>query len=139
MSKSSCPNMSGSNSGFGSSEEVKIRILGSMVHLIDTDRSVELACGEFNIVRLKQDNTVVATPAGAGVASDDGEREIRIDSLENMLNYGLTRCRQGAGEEAKNLDRVLEKYSAFRAKKSPAVSWVEAAKEISPTEMERRE
>ncbi|RAL39750.1 hypothetical protein DM860_003283 [Cuscuta australis] len=171
MSKSSCPNMSGPNSGFESSEEVIIRIPGSMVHLIDSDRSVELACGEFTIVRLKQDNNVVAvlarvgrdiqwplakdeatvklddshyffalrTPAGAGPASDDDEREIRIDSSENMLNYGLTVAARGQEGKLRDLDRVLEKYSAFRAEKSPAVGWGEAAREVSPAEMERRE
>ncbi|KAG9155056.1 hypothetical protein Leryth_011041 [Lithospermum erythrorhizon] len=51
---------------FHSSEEVLIKIPGTLLHLIDKDRSVELASGEFTIVRLLQGGNVVAVLARVG-------------------------------------------------------------------------
>ncbi|TYJ47461.1 hypothetical protein E1A91_A02G191200v1 [Gossypium mustelinum] len=44
-------------------EEVLIKIPGAIVHLIDKSYSVELACGEFSVIRLWQDNEIVAVLA----------------------------------------------------------------------------
>ncbi|CAN1307654.1 Protein EARLY-RESPONSIVE TO DEHYDRATION 7, chloroplastic [Linum perenne] len=41
-------------------EDLLIRIPGAIVHLIEKDRSVELACGDLDIVSFKQGETVVA-------------------------------------------------------------------------------
>nr|GMC87509.1 protein EARLY-RESPONSIVE TO DEHYDRATION 7, chloroplastic-like [Ipomoea batatas] len=158
---------------FESSEEVIIRIPGSIVHLIDKDRSIELASGEFTIVQLKQDNNVVAilarvgeeiqwplardeaavkldeshyffnlrTPAEAD-SDEEGEGEIRVDSSENMLNYGLTIAAKGQERVLKELDGVLGKYSAFRVEKvekGVAERWGVMAKDVSPAEMEKKE
>jgi spartin len=49
-----------------SSEELIIKIPGALVHLIDKEQSVELARGEFTIVRLRQGDTVVAVLARVG-------------------------------------------------------------------------
>ncbi|KAI3917855.1 hypothetical protein MKW92_020191 [Papaver armeniacum] len=43
-----------------SAEEVLIKIPGALVHLIDKQHSVELACGDLSIVRLRQNENVVA-------------------------------------------------------------------------------
>uniref|UniRef100_A0A2N9J0Q9 Senescence domain-containing protein n=1 Tax=Fagus sylvatica TaxID=28930 RepID=A0A2N9J0Q9_FAGSY len=44
-------------------EEVLVKIPGAILNLIDKDYSVELACGDLTIVRLRQDNNVVAVLA----------------------------------------------------------------------------
>lgn len=162
---------SGHPPAFKSSEEVIIRIPGSIVHLIDKDRSIELASGEFTIVQLKQDDNVVAILARVGEeiqwplakdeaavkldeshyffnlrtpaeADSDDEGEIRVDSPENMLNYGLTIAAKGQKGLLKELDGVLEKYSAFRVEKvqkGVAEGWGVMAKDVSPAEMEKKE
>ncbi|CAH9114634.1 unnamed protein product [Cuscuta epithymum] len=180
MSGSLYPKISGQsnpepNSGFESSEEVIIRIPGSMVHLIDKDRSIELATGELTVVQLKQGNNVVAvlarvgqdiqwplakdeatvklddshyfftlrTPAGAlSDHSDDDEGEIRVESSEIMLNYGLTIAGKGQEGKLRELDGVLEKFSAFRVEKAAGTAvrgWGVEAKDVSPADMEKKE
>ncbi|GMP37539.1 hypothetical protein CsSME_00009164 [Camellia sinensis var. sinensis] len=52
-----------SQSQLESSEEILIRVPGTIVHLIDKEQSVELACGELTIVRLLQGGNVVAVLA----------------------------------------------------------------------------
>ncbi|CAH9057132.1 unnamed protein product [Cuscuta europaea] len=160
------------NSGFESSEEVIIRIPGSMVHLIDKDRSIELATGELTVVQLKQGNNVVAVLARvgqdiqwplakdeatvklddshyfftlrtpAGDHSDDEEGEIGVESSENMLNYGLTIAGKGQEGKLRELDGVLEKFSAFRVEKAAGTAvrgWGVEAKDVSPADMEKKE
>lgn len=113
------PKANGSPS-FESSEQLIIRIPGAFIHLIDKDRSVELAHGELHIVQLKQGDNVVAALARIGdqiqwplakdeaavkldtshyfftlrVPSDTTDGEITAD---NILNYGLTIA--GKGQE----------------------------------------
>ncbi|KAK9065196.1 hypothetical protein SSX86_016579 [Deinandra increscens subsp. villosa] len=119
-----------------SSEEVVIKIPHSIVHLIDKQRSIELASGVFEIVRLRQSGNVVAVLARIGddiqwpLAKDeaavklDGSHyffTLRVPSEasendgvgpEDLINYGLTI----AGKGAEQLDRVLDEYSAFSVK-----------------------
>ncbi|KAI3985055.1 hypothetical protein MKX01_038662 [Papaver californicum] len=47
-------------------EEVLIKIPGALVHLIDKQQSVELACGDLTIVRLRQNENVVAVLVRVG-------------------------------------------------------------------------
>ncbi|KAI4297755.1 hypothetical protein L6164_037625 [Bauhinia variegata] len=49
-----------------SSEQVLVRVPGTIVHLIEKDSSVELACGELTIVALKQGDNLVAVLARIG-------------------------------------------------------------------------
>lgn len=49
-----------------SSEDVLVRVPGVLVHLIEKDRSVELASGELAIVGLRQGDNVVAVLARVG-------------------------------------------------------------------------
>ncbi|XP_058189596.1 protein EARLY-RESPONSIVE TO DEHYDRATION 7, chloroplastic-like [Rhododendron vialii] len=51
---------------FESSEEILITVPGTVVHLIDKQRSVELASGELSVVRLRQGENVVAVFARVG-------------------------------------------------------------------------
>lgn len=119
---------------FESSEEVVIKIPGSIVHLIDKQQSIQLASGVFEIIRLRQGGNVVAVLARVGdeiqwpLAKDeaavklDGSHyffTLRVPSEsvndvapEDLLNYGLTIT----GNDSDQLDRVLEEYSAFSVK-----------------------
>lgn len=47
-------------------EEVIIRIPGAILHLIDKHYSVELASGDFTVIRLRQGNSIVAVLARVG-------------------------------------------------------------------------
>uniref|UniRef100_A0A1D1Z6L2 Spartin n=1 Tax=Anthurium amnicola TaxID=1678845 RepID=A0A1D1Z6L2_9ARAE len=49
-------------------EEALIRVPGAVLHLIDRHRSVELGCGDFSLVRLRQGDNVVAVLARVGDA-----------------------------------------------------------------------
>lgn len=51
---------------FESSEEILITVPGTIVHLIDKQRSVELASGELSVVQLRQGDNVVAVFARVG-------------------------------------------------------------------------
>ncbi|XP_011001970.1 PREDICTED: uncharacterized protein LOC105109077 [Populus euphratica] len=127
----------GSNSE--SHEEVLIKISGSIVHLIERDHSVELACGDFFIVSLKQGDTIVAVFARVGddiqwpLANDeaavklDGSHyfiTLRVPGNEadrgelnkgevELLNYGVTFASKGQEGLLKELDKILECYSSF--------------------------
>jgi spartin len=58
--------VSGTSSSLQSAEEVLVRVPGVLVHLIEKDRSVELASGELAIVGLRQGDNVVAVLARVG-------------------------------------------------------------------------
>lgn len=51
---------------FESSEEILVKIPNAVLHLIDQQRSIELASGDFTILRLKQNDNVVAVLARIG-------------------------------------------------------------------------
>ncbi|KAG6410909.1 hypothetical protein SASPL_128982 [Salvia splendens] len=101
---------------FDSFEQVLVTIPGSIVHLIDKERSVELASGEFSVVQLLQGGNAVAALARVGdqiqwpLARD--EAAVKLDDLhyffslrvpaaandgggEDLLNYGLTIAAKG--------------------------------------------
>ncbi|KAL9354251.1 hypothetical protein Peur_052221 [Populus x canadensis] len=120
-------------------EEVLIKISGSIVHLIERDHSVELACGDFFIVSLKQGDTIVAVFARVGddiqwpLAND--EAAVKLDGSHyfftlwvpgnesdrgelnkgevELLNYGVTFASKGQEGLLKELDKILECYSSF--------------------------
>ncbi|XP_057966498.1 protein EARLY-RESPONSIVE TO DEHYDRATION 7, chloroplastic-like [Malania oleifera] len=60
------PNFQPQSAPADSLEEVLVKIPGAIVHLIDKERSVELACGEFVIIRLRQGGNAVAVLARVG-------------------------------------------------------------------------
>ncbi|KAF5745363.1 EARLY-RESPONSIVE TO DEHYDRATION 7 family protein [Tripterygium wilfordii] len=124
-------------------EELLIKIPGAIVHLIERDRSVELACGELEIVSIKQGDTTVAVLARVGddiqwpLAKDeaavkldeshyfftlhvpgngsmeDDQDTIEIEKEDEMLNYGVTFASKGQEGLLKEFDKVLENCSAF--------------------------
>ncbi|KAL3621377.1 hypothetical protein CASFOL_036289 [Castilleja foliolosa] len=146
------------SASFESSEEVIITIPGAIVHLIDKQNSIELAKGDFSIVQLKQGGNVVAALARIGeqiqwpLAKD--EAAVKLDDAhyffslrvpsehgeinsDNILNYGLTISGKGQKKLLKDLDSILEKFSAFRVEKASAAEkgWYGAVAEgFSPEE-----
>ncbi|CAI0434931.1 unnamed protein product [Linum tenue] len=126
-------------------EELLIRIPGAIVHLIEKDHSVELACGALDIVTFKQGGTVIAAfcriggdiqwplakdeaavkldqshyffslrvPSGSQEFSDEEEESRGSGNQFEVLNYGVTFASKGQEGLLKELDRVLESYSAF--------------------------
>lgn len=127
-------------------EEVLIKIPGAILNLIDKHYSVELACGDLTIVRLRQGDDVVTVlarvadeiqwplmkdeaavkldhshyfftlPAPKQHASDSDDDDDDKDS-DNMLNYGLTIASKGQEKLLKNLDSILQNYSSFSEQK----------------------
>ncbi|KAG8368099.1 hypothetical protein BUALT_Bualt15G0010000 [Buddleja alternifolia] len=150
----------GRNASFESSEEVIITVPGALVHLIDREQSIEIATGEFSIVQLKQGDNVVAALARVGdeiqwpLAKD--ESAVKLDdshyffslrvpgeiSSDGILNYGLTIAAKGQERLLRELDLVLERFSAFRVEKAAAGVeqgwWGAVAKGVSPAEMEQK-
>ncbi|CAN1307655.1 Protein EARLY-RESPONSIVE TO DEHYDRATION 7, chloroplastic [Linum perenne] len=124
-------------------EDLLIRIPGAIVHLIEKDRSVELACGDLDIVSFKQGETVVAAFCRIGgdiqwpLAKDEAavkldqshyfftlrvpsgsqefgdDDEDEGDDEELLLNYGVTFASKGQEALLKRFDEVLESFSAF--------------------------
>ncbi|KAJ8572198.1 hypothetical protein K7X08_008709 [Anisodus acutangulus] len=157
-------NQSNQDSNFVSLEQVIVKIPGAIVHLIDKERSIELASGEFEIIQLKQGDNVVAVLARVGdqiqwpLARDEAAvkldeshyfftlrvpSEANDEDQENLLNYGLTIASKGQEKVLKELDLVLQKYSAFRVEKvkkdkEVVEKWWMAAKDVSPEEMEKK-
>ncbi|KAK4340464.1 hypothetical protein RND71_041926 [Anisodus tanguticus] len=157
-------NQPNQDSNFMSLEQVIVKIPGAIVHLIDKERSIELASGELEIIQLKQGDNIVAVLSRVGdqiqwpltrdetaVKLDESHyfftlrvpSEANDEDQENLLNYGLTIASKGQEKVLKELDLVLEKYSAFRVekmKKDKGVveKWWMAAKDVSPEEMEKK-
>ncbi|KAL9370689.1 hypothetical protein Peur_035829 [Populus x canadensis] len=120
-------------------EEILIKIPGSIVHLIEKDRSVELACGDFFIVSLKQGETTVAVFAcvdddirwplardEAAVKLDESHYFFTLRVPENesdggelnkgeveLFNYGVSFASKGQKGLLKEFDKILECYSLF--------------------------
>ncbi|KAJ4851036.1 hypothetical protein Tsubulata_012314 [Turnera subulata] len=147
-------------------EEVLVRVPGAIVHLIERERSVELACGVLQIVSIKQGDTVVAVLARVG---DDiqwpltkDEAAVKLDESHyfftlrmpgdeeessgigggdhdhELLNYGVTFASKGQEGLLKEFDGVLETYSSFSVQqvKKTGNDWEVVARETSPEEME---
>ncbi|KAL5540681.1 hypothetical protein UlMin_042873 [Ulmus minor] len=127
-------------------EEVILRILGTILNLIDKHYSVELACGDFTMIRLRQGENVVAVLARIAeeiqwpLARD--KATVKLDNLhyffsfqtpkehgagldsrdeeddrDNLLNYGLTIASKGQERLVKELDGILQSYSSFMVQK----------------------
>lgn len=146
---------------FESFEEVLVTIPGAIVHLIDKQRSLELASGDFSVVQLLQGGNAVAALARVGgeiqwpLARD--EAAVKLDDshyffslrvpaddggesgADNLLNYGLTIAAKGQEGKVRELDSVLERFSAFKVEKAEAVVeqgwWGAVSREVSPEEM----
>ncbi|KAK4763393.1 hypothetical protein SAY86_009161 [Trapa natans] len=128
-----------------SAEETLIRVPGVILHLIDREYSVELACGDLTITALRQGENIVAvlvqvadeiqwplTKDGVGVRVDESHyffsHRDNVDEDEDMvfnrssnsvalLSYGLTIASKGQEGLLKELDAILEKYSSFSVQK----------------------
>ncbi|RDX61656.1 Protein EARLY-RESPONSIVE TO DEHYDRATION 7, chloroplastic, partial [Mucuna pruriens] len=178
-------------------EEVLIKVPGAILHLIDKDYSVELACGDLTIICLRQGLNMVAVYArvdndiqwplakdeaavkvddshyffslcvpkeeSSDSSSSDEERKGKkrrdrgrnrkkkkddsdSDSGSGVLSYGLTIASKGQEDLLKELDKVLDEYSAFsvqevseKAKKEGEALDGSVAKEISPADLSTEE
>ncbi|VVB05322.1 unnamed protein product [Arabis nemorensis] len=119
-------------------EEIFIRIPGAILNLIDKSYSVELACGDFTIVRIVQGPNIVAVLANVAdeiqwpltknevAAKVDGSHYFfsihppkekghgsGSDSDDEILNYGLTFASKGQENVLHVLDQVLRDYCCF--------------------------
>jgi len=145
-------------------EEVLLRIPGAILNLVDKDYSVELACGDFSVIRLRQGDKAVAVYARVAdeiqwpLAKD--ETAVKVDDWhyffsfrvpkgsdaeeeqEDVLSYGLTIASKGQEGLLKELDAVLESCSCFsvqkvseKAKKKGEALDGSVAKELSPKDL----
>ncbi|XWS67743.1 hypothetical protein CRYUN_Cryun04dG0031600 [Craigia yunnanensis] len=151
-----------------SQEQLLLKVPGAIVHLIERETSVELACGELCIVSLHQGDNIVAVFARVGddiqwpLAKDEpvvkldtshyfftlrvpsnGSFEDGQDSkqTEEVLNYGLTIAAKGQEGLLKELDRVLETYSCFSVQEVKGIgNWnFVDTRNVAPEELEREE
>ena len=143
-------------------EEVMVRVPGAIVHLIEQDNSVELAAGDLSIVGLRQGENIVAVLARVGddqiqwpLAKD--EAAVKLDASHyffalrvpaeaeedrfETLNYGLTIASKGQEGLIAELDRILERYSAFSVEKVEGKGILDGAvaRETSPEEFDSEE
>ncbi|KAF2302044.1 hypothetical protein GH714_031721 [Hevea brasiliensis] len=83
-------------------EEPLITIPGAFVHLIEKDRSIQLACGDLTIVCLKQGDAVVAVLARVGddiqwpLAKD--EASVKLDESHYFFNLRVPGNEKGVNE-----------------------------------------
>ncbi|KAF8050313.1 hypothetical protein N665_1997s0008 [Sinapis alba] len=128
-------------------EEVILTISGAILHLIDQSYSVELACGDLNIIRLVQDGNVVAVLARVAdeiqwpltkdensvkvdeshyfftlrpskdFGSDSSDEDEDKAKENDMLNYGLTIASKGQEHLLVELEKILDHYSCFTVQK----------------------
>ncbi|XVE93843.1 hypothetical protein REPUB_Repub01dG0229800 [Reevesia pubescens] len=151
-----------------SEERLILKVRGAIVHLIERETSVELACGELCIVSLLQGDNIVAVFARVGddiqwpLAKD--EPVVKLDTshyfftlrvpsngsfddgkdsrqTEEVLNYGLTIASKGQEGLLKELDRVLETYSCFSVQEVKGIgNWnVLDTRNVAPEELETKE
>ncbi|KAM0942396.1 putative senescence/spartin-associated [Dioscorea sansibarensis] len=141
-------------------EDTLLSIPGSILHLIDRQRSVELATGDLSILRLRQGDSEVAAFASVGSVQWPLARDspsVKLDSShyffslplpadkddpESMiLNYGLTFASKGQEKLLGELDRLLETYTSFSVQevktptKGGAVLDGSVARDVAPAEM----
>ncbi|XVF00886.1 hypothetical protein REPUB_Repub04eG0040500 [Reevesia pubescens] len=151
-----------------SEEQLLLKVPGAIVHLIERETSVELACGELSIVSLLQSDNIVAVFARVDddiqwpLAKD--EPVVKLDTshyfftlrvpsngsfddgkdskqTEEVLNYGLTIAAKGQEGLLKELDRVLETYSCFSVQEVKGIgNWnVLDTKKVAPEELLQEE
>ncbi|CAM8971791.1 unnamed protein product [Rhodiola kirilowii] len=147
-------------------EEVLINVPGAIVHLIDKDRSVELASGDLTVIRLRQGENIVAVLARIGdeiqwplakdeavvkldeshyfftlhVPSDDVSSGDGGGKADEVLSYGVTIAAKGQEDVLREFEKVLEKYGSFTEQKVEEKVGVldgAVARETSPEEMNR--
>ncbi|RRT74067.1 hypothetical protein B296_00031468 [Ensete ventricosum] len=125
------------------SEETMLRIPGAFLHLIDKQRSVELASGNLSIAGLRQGDSFVAVLVRVGDTDDavqwplaHDEAAVKLDESHyffslhvpgetgdggrgspDVLSYGLTFASKGQETLLKELDAILESYSSFSVQK----------------------
>ncbi|KAL1191936.1 Protein EARLY-RESPONSIVE TO DEHYDRATION 7 [Cardamine amara subsp. amara] len=124
-------------------EEVLLKISGAILHLIDKSYSVELACGDLEIIRISQEENIVAVLARVAdkiqwpLTKD--ENSVKVDeshyfftlrptkdfahglndeeeddgAKNDMLNYGLTIASKGQEHLLDELEKILADYSCF--------------------------
>lgn len=138
------------------SEETMLRIPGAFLHLIDKQRSVELASGDLYISGLRQGDSFVAVLVRVGGTDDavqwplaHDEAAVKLDESHyffslhvpgetgdggggspDVLSYGLTFASKGQEALLKELDAILESYSSFSVQK---VSGKEPAEALDGT------
>ncbi|EEF28131.1 conserved hypothetical protein [Ricinus communis] len=111
-------------------EELLIKIPGVIVHLIERERSIELACGDLTIshyfftLRVPQND-------------DELSKEVEL------LNYGVTIASKGQEGLLKEFDKILECYSSFTVQEvRETENWElidgNIAKGILPEELEKK-
>ncbi|KAF3434694.1 hypothetical protein FNV43_RR21779 [Rhamnella rubrinervis] len=89
-----------------SSEEVLVKIPGAIVHLIEKDNSVELACGELTIVGLRQGDNIVAVLARIGddiqwpLAKD--EAAVKLDDAHYFFSLRVPASGNDEDEDDEN-------------------------------------
>ncbi|KAL2348619.1 hypothetical protein Fmac_002619 [Flemingia macrophylla] len=146
-------------------EELLLRIPGAILNLVDKDYSVELACGDFCVIRLRQGDNAVAVYARVAdeiqwpLAKD--ETAVKVDDShyffsfrvpkgsdpdedeEDLLSYGLTIASKGQEALLKELDAVLQRCSCFSeqrvsetAKKKGEALDGSVAREVSAKDLE---
>ncbi|PKA46172.1 putative aarF domain-containing protein kinase [Apostasia shenzhenica] len=126
-------------------EEALLRISGAILHLIDKERSVELACGDLTVLRLIQGRNLLAamirvssTSSGEDVVQWPLARDSAVVKLDeshyfftlrvpddgggggaghDLLNYGLTVASKGQEGLLREFDEILQKYGAFSVHK----------------------
>lgn len=138
-------------------EETLISIPGAVLHLIDQQHSVQLASGDFSIVKLSQGEHVVAVIAKV---SDDiqwplikDEASVKLDQahyffsfcppteneseVNDLLNYGLTFASRGQESLLGKLDEVLERFSSFSVHKVDKKEIMDGnvVKQLSPSDL----
>lgn len=138
-------------------EETLVSIPGAILHLIDQQYSVQLASGDFSILKLSQGDHVVAVIAKV---SDDiqwplikDEAVVKLDQahyffsfrapsdnegeVNDLLNYGLTFASRGQDTLLGKLDEVLERFSSFSVHNVDNKEMMagNVAKELSPSDI----
>ena len=116
-------------------KEALFRIPSAILNLIDKDYSVELVCGNFSVIRLRQGDNVVTMYACVAdeiqwpltkdvtiVKVDDSHYFFSFhvpkgsdpdEEEEDMLSYDLTIASKGQEGLLKELNVILENYSCF--------------------------
>ncbi|KAH8510544.1 hypothetical protein H0E87_008191 [Populus deltoides] len=123
-------------------EEVLIKISGSIVHLIERDHSVELACGDFFIVSLKQGDTIVAVFARVGddiqwpLAND--EAAVKLDGSHYFFTLWVPGNESDRGELNKGEVELLNYGEVNESGGKWEVVDGSVAEKISPDELEKK-
>lgn len=147
-------------------EETLITIPGAVVHLIDKNYSVELAIGDFSVLRIRQGVNTVAILAcvsdevqwplikeEAIVKVDDSHYFFSLSDSgsgsgskegDDVLNYGLSFASKGQEGLLKELDAIFESFGNFTVqtvseKSRGDLAGVGVAGEISPEELKSDE